>query len=69
MYASILAHSSVGEGGASRARALSSVWSPHIDLLRVLGSPLPLVQPLLPRPDIVNLWWFLQLKHSLLNSR
>lgn len=61
MCASILAHSSVGEKETilGQGQVSSCVFSPHIDLYRLLGSPLSLVQLLLPEPDVVNLWWFL----------
>lgn len=53
---STLGSSPVGEQRKNIPGQASSfcILSPHIDLFRTLGSPLPLVQPRLPGPDIVN---------------
>lgn len=53
---STLGPSPVGEERKNILGQVSSfcILSPHIDLFRILGSPLPLVQPRLPGPDVVN---------------
>lgn len=53
---STLGPSPVGEERTNIPGQVSSfcILSPHVDLFRILGSPLPLVQPLLRGPAIVN---------------